>query len=292
MELTQLKYFFITAGYEHITKAAEELHIAQPALTQSIHRLEEELGMKLFERHGRNIKLSPPGRILQKRLSVIFSELDSAIAEMWDVAGIKDKTVRLNVMAASKVVTDIIIAYKKKVSDVNFQLTQDSGGEDCDIIVSALSGEGGKMYTADQVPFTEKIYLAVPVQSRYGSLSQIELSDVRNEKFISLAGSRPFRNICDAYCKMAGFEAKVIFESDSPDAVRDLIGAGLGVGFWPQYAWGPVSGKNVVMLPISKPDCKRSIVITKGKSYENNGLSDDFYNFTLEYFHRLAHPLL
>jgi DNA-binding transcriptional LysR family regulator len=110
MELTQLKYFFITAGYEHITRAAEELHIAQPALTQSIHRLEEELGIKLFERHGRNIKLSPSGRILQKRLSVIFSELDSAIAEMWDVAGIRHKTLRLNVMAASKVVTDIIIA--------------------------------------------------------------------------------------------------------------------------------------------------------------------------------------
>lgn len=290
MELTQLKYFFITAGFEHITRAAEELHVAQPALTQSIHRLEEELGVKLFDRHGRNIKLSPPGKILQKRLSVIFSELDDAISEMCDVAGIADKTIRLNVMAATKVITDIIIAYKKKVSDVNFQLTQEPGHRDCDFTVSSFSQEEGRTVFGEQVPFTERIFLAVPIKSHYAAMRQIELKALKNEKFISLAGSKAFRNICDEYCRKAGFEPKVIFESDSPDAVRNLIGAGLGVGFWPQYTWGPVFSENVVLLPVSRPDCKRSIVVSRESKTAENGLLDDFYSFMLEYFHRLANP--
>ena len=59
MELLQLKYFLAVAESEHMTNTAKQLHIAQPALSQSIHRLEQELGVSLFERAGRGIRLSP-----------------------------------------------------------------------------------------------------------------------------------------------------------------------------------------------------------------------------------------
>ena len=65
MEIQQLRYFTVAARYQHITKAAEEIHIAQPALTQIIKRLESEVGAPLFERNGRNIILTPEGKILQ-----------------------------------------------------------------------------------------------------------------------------------------------------------------------------------------------------------------------------------
>ena len=68
MELLQLRYFLTTAEYQHMTKAAEHLQIAQPALSQAIHRLESELGIPLFERKNRSIELNDAGRLLQKRL--------------------------------------------------------------------------------------------------------------------------------------------------------------------------------------------------------------------------------
>ena len=62
MEMLQLKYFVTVARLEHMTKAAEELHIAQPALSKTIARLEEDLGAPLFERQGRQIRLNPYGK--------------------------------------------------------------------------------------------------------------------------------------------------------------------------------------------------------------------------------------
>ena len=82
MELLQLRYFLTAAEYQHITKAAEHLQIAQPALSQAIHRLEAELGVPLFERKSRSIELNDAGRFLQKRLIPIISSLDQLAAEL------------------------------------------------------------------------------------------------------------------------------------------------------------------------------------------------------------------
>ena len=63
----------------------------------------------------------------------------------------------------------------------------------------------------------------------------------KGEGFISLSGSKPFHSICDTFCRTVGFVPNVIFESDSPSTVRDLIGSGMGIGFWPAYTWGDIS---------------------------------------------------
>lgn len=87
MELLQLKYFSAAAAQEHITKAAEQLHIAQPALTQSIRRLEEELGVRLFNRSGRNIVLNEAGKLFLKRIAPILAELDRIPEEIREARG-------------------------------------------------------------------------------------------------------------------------------------------------------------------------------------------------------------
>ena len=72
MELLQLKYFLTVARLEHMTRAADELGIAQPPLSQTIARLEEELGVPLFDRLGRNIHLNHFGRAYVQRVKRIF----------------------------------------------------------------------------------------------------------------------------------------------------------------------------------------------------------------------------
>ena len=76
MELTQIRYFLEVAESQHITKSAQKLHIAQPALSQSIHRLEKELRVPLFVSKGRNIVLTEYGKYLKQKLAPVLTELD------------------------------------------------------------------------------------------------------------------------------------------------------------------------------------------------------------------------
>ena len=76
MELNNLRYFYEAAKCGHITKAAENLHIAQPALTKSIKALEDELNIKLFYKAGRGVKLSEYGEFLKEKIEPIIDELD------------------------------------------------------------------------------------------------------------------------------------------------------------------------------------------------------------------------
>lgn len=83
MEIQQFRYFLAAARYENLTKAAEDLHIAQPALSQSIKRLETELGVSLFDRKNHRIELNEQGKLLKKRLIPILESIDNLKDELW-----------------------------------------------------------------------------------------------------------------------------------------------------------------------------------------------------------------
>lgn len=76
MDLLQLQYFQVVARLENITHAAKELHVAQPSISKTIARLEESLGVPLFERSGRRIRLNRFGEAFLRRVERCFNELN------------------------------------------------------------------------------------------------------------------------------------------------------------------------------------------------------------------------
>ena len=133
MELTQLRYFIKVAELQHITRASEELHIAQPALTQTIHRLENELGVPLFGSKGRNIVLTEYGKYLQNRLENLLPEFDKIPVEIENLKNKVNKTIKINIKAASTFVINAIVKYTQKNKDVVFEFEQSDLSSDCDI---------------------------------------------------------------------------------------------------------------------------------------------------------------
>ncbi|MBQ8394433.1 MAG: LysR family transcriptional regulator [Clostridia bacterium] len=286
MELAKLRYFYVVAKHGHVTRAAEEIHIAQPALTKAIKQLEDELGVPLFYKKGRNIYLTAYGEYLRERVEKILRRVDSIPTELEILKAEQRHTVKLNVLAASTVVTDAVISYKKKHPEAVFQLIQNETETDCDLSVS-MNGVDVSALPAFQkrTVMEEEIYLAVPKNSRYADREEISLREVKEEGFVILAGSRMFRAVCDRFCAYAGFKPHTSFESDSPVAVHNIIGAGAGVGFWPEYSWGEASD-DMVLLSISEPACQRELVIGLHESPIPSEAAEDFYRYLLRFLQR------
>ncbi len=288
MELLQLEYFYAAAENMHITKAAERLHVAQPALSQSIRRLENELGVKLFRKQGRNIVLTEYGDYLKSALDGVLPVIKEIPIQIREMAEERRRTIRINVLAASTLVTEALILFQTENPDIRFQVTQNVQDVNADITIFTMEEfvkpeDSGNTFRI----FSEHIFLAVPKRKEYEGMKEVKLRDFRNASFISLAGSRTLRVICGRCCMMAGFTPKTVFESDSPHAVQNLIAAGLGVGFWPHYTWGRSRKDEIILLPISKPDCKRDIVL---ELHSNSGGAQEsvmrFYDFLGEYLSR------
>lgn len=274
MELTQLKYFCETAASLHVSRTAEKLHIAQPALTQSIRRLEEDLNVKLFLRRGRNIALTSCGEYFYKKVSPLLDELEKTSLELTKIQKRDEKTLHINVLAASALVTEAIIRYSEE-QDVRFQLFQSVENENCDITVTTKAHSGEKRER--EAVIRERIYLAVS-KDKFPKREKISLSEIEGEGFISLMGSRQFRAVCDKICRKAGILPKVIFESDNPTAVQNMIAAGMGVGFWPEFTWGDPSPAR--LLRVIDPPCSRDIVI----SHTGSKLSEEFFSYLVDFF--------
>ena len=283
MELLQLKYFLAVAASEHMTPTAKQLHIAQPALTQSIHRLEQELGVSLFERAGRGIRLSPAGAYVRDRVKPAMETLENVARDVQLFQQGEQGVVRVGVHAASGVAIDGIAAYSELNPHVSFEITQDERERHRDVIVTTITPRGSSTVenAVEKTPFSERIGIAVPAGSALGDTAS--LADFANERFIALAGSRRFREVCDTFCARRAFTPHIAFESDNPLVVKKMIGLGLGVGFWPDHSWGDLDPKSCRLVHLQEPEFTRDVVVAKTSRCTPDSEAQRFYEFLLDY---------
>lgn len=306
MELLQLTYFLEVAESEHVTNSAKKLRIAQPALTQSIHRLERELGVVLFEHVGRNIRLTPAGAYLKDRVTPALESLHSITRDLERFSESEKNTVRIDIQSASGIVVDAIAQYSARNPHTKFRVSQNAQEPFCDIRITTLMPDGsyhGSSITGDKetpwkqtAQFVERIGLAVSDTSGHDkqalldagpshssqSTPQLNLADLHEDRFIALAGSRAFRALCDTLCEKSGFSPVVAFESDNPSVVKKMIGLGLGVGFWPEHSWGELTGTGVHFAGLSDKSFKRTIVVLNA-THTHSPEAVRFHAFLLKY---------
>ena len=283
MELLQLKYFLAVAKSEHMTNTAKQLHIAQPALTQSIHRLEQELGVSLFERAGRGIHLSPAGAYVRDRVKPAMETLENVVRDVQLFQQGEQGVVRVGVHAASGVAIDGIAAYSELNPHVSFEITQDERERHRDVIVTTITPRGSSTVenAVEKTPFSERIGIAVPASSALGNTAS--LADFASERFIALAGSRRFREVCDTFCARRAFTPHIAFESDNPLVVKKMIGLGLGVGFWPDHSWGDLDPKSCRLVHLQETEFTRDVIVAKTSRCTPDSEAQRFYEFLLDY---------
>ena len=173
MELQQLRYFDEVARTQHVTNSAKKLNVAQPALTQSIRRLERELGVTLFERVGRNVRLTACGEALQKRIAPLLAALDELPEELAVVAGQQRAAVHLAIESASGLAVDAIAAYRSAHPDARFVVTQEASSRRWDLRVRTVRAESADPRARR---FFERIGIAVPAER--ASQEPLPLSEI------------------------------------------------------------------------------------------------------------------
>jgi DNA-binding transcriptional LysR family regulator len=293
MDLLQLKYFQVVAQLEHMTHAAEKLYIAQPSLSQSIAKLEEELGVPLFDRQGRRIHLNQFGRTFLKRVERAFLELDEGKREIADLAGLEQGSIALAV-ASTQPLPDLLSGFLAHYPRVRFRLFQQHSlaavvqqlerGE-IDLCISSPPIEQPGI---TWVPLmTEEIFLLVPAGHPLARRGSIRLIEAANEPFISLKPGHGMRDLMDEICKHAGFVPNVAFEGDETATVRGLVTAGLGVTFSTALTSKGFVEQPVVPLHIEEPICQRVIGLAWLEERYLSVAARHFQQFVIEYFSRL-----
>ena len=283
MEIMQIRYFLEAAKTKHMTNSAKNLHITQPALTQAVRRLEKDLGVPLFVARGRNVVLTEYGKYLQKKLEPLMEQLDAIPEQLKMMSALEGETIHMNVLAASGLVMEAIIEYKKEHEVILSLLQQNTESELYDIGVTTKLFYLGQD-EENRFACGEEIYLAVPENQRYQGKESVRLAEAADEGFISLLGSREFRYICDRFCQHAGFIPRIIFESDNPSAVKNMIAANMGIGFWPEFTWGSIENERVRLLKIEEPVCQRDIIIHYNRNKPDSRNVEEFYEFLTGFF--------
>lgn len=265
LELLQLHYFLKVAKLEHMTKAAQELRIAQPALSKTIARLEEDLGVPLFERKGRNIRLSSFGKVYLKKVEMALMMLEEGRREVEDLAKIERGRVFL-ATTTHKCFSDVIGSFISSHPDVKLQITQASEREK---VQQLRNGEIDFCITFPPIEqsgieglsfLTEEIFLAVPHTHRFANLRSIDLSELADDPFICIKKGNPFREMTDEFCQKAGFTPNIICEVDEHSAVGHFIRMEIGVAFIPGTLIEKIDN-SFHLLHINNPTCERTYQI-------------------------------
>jgi len=272
VELLQLSYFQVVARLEHMTRAAEELNITQPSLSKAMNRLEREIGVPLFDRQGRGIRLNQYGARFLEHVEQVFRQLNAATDEIRDTAGMDNATVSL-AAGALHWLPDVLRPFQAAHPAVRFRLFQrslaelhqllETGEIDFCFVPAAPAAP-----SAPAMPVvhwhhlrTEDIFLVVPSSHRFADQASVSLREVAQEDMILGKRGDVLREIMEGYFQQTGFTPRVACEADEPAAVEDYVAAALGVAFIPGMIRPLPNHDMTSWVRITEPMCQLTMGI-------------------------------
>ncbi|UCZ51458.1 LysR family transcriptional regulator [Bacillus shivajii] len=298
MEIRQLQYFMEVANREHFTEAADALHVAQSAVSRQVSNLERELGVDLFIREGRRVKLTPIGKMFLQRINKAMNVIEDATREVEEYLDPEKGTVRVAfpISLAAYTLPTAISAFRLSYPDAKFQLKQALYH---DLIEGVIKGEFN-MALIGPVPmeekkikrkilFTEDVVALLPIHHPLADKSHLHLRDLKDDPFVLLPEGFVFRDIVINACSKLGFKPNIAFEGDDIDALKGLVSAGLGVTLMPEVTLVDSTPRATVKIPLVEPTVTRTVGVITPTDRELLPTEELFYQFIQDFFARLSH---
>lgn len=256
MEINQLRYFYAVARTGSFTRAAEELGIAQPSLSQQIKALERKIGSPLFERLGRSVRLTASGEALREPALAILQQVSMAENSLANLnQGVRGR-LRFGVIPTvlPYFVAPRIAEFISQFPDVDLQLVEDATPRlveqlqagDLDLAVAGLPVKNPDIICSELL--REPLLLAVANDHAFATKPVVGLRDLGTEPLLLLKEGQCLRDSVLMACTRASAQLHSIFETNQLESIFQLVKSGFGVTLAPAMASAHASGCTLVSL--------------------------------------------
>lgn len=268
MDLRQLTYFLEVARQEHMTRAARALFVSQPALSQQIAALEREVGIPLFDRVGRGLRLTAAGRVLQSHAARVVREVENARAAMDDLRG----TVRGELVVAAiqtahvTVVVDALAAFRARHPGVVVRVREERADAVADRVRAGDADLGVTYLPADPLegletaPLHDEILvLVVPTEHPLAG-APLRTARVAELPLVVPPGGYCLRRGIDQVLQEAGARQRVVAEIAAMEGICEAVRVGVGVGILPaRYIEPRAEREGLAVVPLVDPVPRRTV---------------------------------
>jgi DNA-binding transcriptional LysR family regulator len=270
MELRQLRYLVALAEELNFTRAAANEHVAQPALSQQIRRLEDEVGLALVERTTRQVALTTAGEILVARARRVLAEVDAAGTELQALRGMDTGHITIGAMhTMGPVDLSLPLAlFHDRHPGVGLTVRENSSEEMAEMlrvdevdlaflsVTERVESHGLGLHQL----VSEELVVLLPRDHPLSGRREVRMAELAEEQFISFRIGARLRELLFAAGREAGFEPRVTLESNESQRIRRLVARGFGVSILPRSdAERP--GAEVAVARLVQPSLRRDITL-------------------------------
>ncbi|MCJ8182449.1 LysR family transcriptional regulator [Lactiplantibacillus pentosus] len=261
MRLRQLRYFLVVARMENITKAAQLIHVSQPALSRSLKELEQEIGVPLFIRNGHSLKLNESGCYFQKQVAQSLKLVDDAVTDIQHEAQGRANQIIIRTVTSSPLLPRLVHYLKVELPTVKVRLVQDGlennalSRYDFELSTSPIKGN------INTPLLDEEILVGVGPQSPWYHKASITREALQTQPLILTAAS-PLRTLIESFLATPTNPVIPAFTTSDRLSIYELTAENLGCSFIPARSWNVTNLSNVHLLHIAPERLTRRIFLS------------------------------
>lgn len=269
MQLPQLAYFVAVAENLHFTRAAEDVHVSQPALSKQIRGLERELGAQLFSRARGNVAVTSAGEALLPIAKRILADIENARLQVQELVDLRRGRVRLGATPSLSTVLlpDILARYHDAYPGIEL-LVEESGSRhllplleqgELDVALVILPLPRGHPALSSTPILREPLVVAAPADGSLVRSRSLSIRDLQNYPLVMFREGYDLRDATLAAFRSARIEPRYAVEGGEMDAVLRFVEAGLGLAIVPSMAL--LGRPGLRRVPFVKPGLSRTVAL-------------------------------
>lgn len=288
MELKQLKYFLAVSNAKSFTRAADELYISQPSVTAAIKKLEDELGLILFDRSKKQATLTNEGKIFYSHICVIMEDLAKAAQKAAELKNLSSGLIKIGIspLTCLSNVSFLLAKFHNMFPTLNFDFTE--GNTDSlknflseDKIDLAILPDDSSLSDFSFEPICQDELVAyLPIFHHLSAKNKIFCKELRQEIFILPKSDCAYRTFITRLFTASKITEHLSFETNYPQLIQNLIISGCGITILPSGAIVNSSIKAVALA--EKPTI--NICVAKKNNRQIAHAAQKLYNFLRDSF--------